>query len=242
VKLAVFGANSSTGRHLVQMALDAGHTVTAAVRRPDAFPLADPQLRVVEADAYDRDAVRAAVAGQDAVASILGVAYTQRPVTVMSQGITHITDGMAEHGVKRLVCVTSRMLGAYSGRAGGEKPLYERFAYRRLVFPILTTLGRTLYEDMVRMERIVAATDLEWTVIRPSALYNTDTVSNYRFAPPESPGLYTARIDLAHSLLRAVTENSYQRSVISVFTTEGVPNFKDVWKKEVLHMGSWGHK
>ncbi|UZN59878.1 NAD-dependent epimerase [Streptomyces albus subsp. chlorinus] len=238
----MFGANSSTGRHLTEQALGAGHTVTAVVRRPEAFPLSGPQLRVHAADVFDKAAVEEAVAGSEAVISILGVPYQRKPVTVLSRGITHITDAMAAHGVKRLVAVTSRLLAVHAPRSEGEKPLYERFVYRRLLYPFLTTLGRTLYDDMLRMEHIVRATELDWTLVRPSALYNTDVVSDYHFGPPESPGLYTSRIDLAHSLLHEVTENSHVRSVVSVFTTEGVPTFGDVLKKEVMRIGSWEHK
>lgn len=242
MKLAVFGANSSTGRHLTEQALAAGHTVTAAVRRPDGFPLSDPELRTMAVDVYDKEAVEKAVAGQDAVVSILGVPYAREPVTVLSHGTTHITDAMAQHGVKRIVTVTSRLLAVHAGREPGEKPVYERFLYRRLLYPFLTRLGKTLYDDMVRMEQIVRATDLDWTIVRPSALYNTDVVTDYHFGPPESPGLYTSRIDLAHALLRESTDNSYLRSVVSVFTTEGVPTFRDVVKKEVMRIGSWDHK
>ncbi|MFI1200447.1 NAD(P)-dependent oxidoreductase [Streptomyces sp. NPDC020883] len=242
MKLAVFGANSSTGRHLTEQALAAGHTVTAVVRRPDGFPLSDPHLQTFRADVFDKAAVERAVAGQDAVISILGVPYGRQPVTVLSHGITHITDAMALHGVKRLATVTSRLLGAHANRSAGEKPLYERFMYRRVLYPIFTTLGRTLYDDMVRMEQIVRATDLDWTIIRPSALFNTNVVSNYHFGPPESPGLYTSRIDLAHSLLREVTDNTHVHSTVSVFTTEGVPTFGDILKKEVMGIGSWDHK
>ncbi|MFC8195337.1 NAD(P)-dependent oxidoreductase [Streptomyces sp. NPDC060006] len=242
MKIAVFGANSSTGRHLTGQALAAGHTVTAVVRRPEGFPLADPELQTLGADVNDRAAVERAVAGQDAVVSILGVPYGRQPVTVLSRGITHITDAMATHGVKRLLTVTSRLLAVHANRQPGEKPPCERFMYRRVLYPILTTMGRTLYDDMVRMEQIVRATDLDWTIVRPSALYNTDTVSNYHFGPPESPGLYTSRIDLAHSLLREATDNSHVRSVVSVFTTEGIPTFGDVLKKEVMRIGSWDHK
>ncbi|GGV00483.1 NAD(P)H-binding protein [Streptomyces spectabilis] len=242
MQLAIFGANSSTGRHLTAQALAAGHTVTAAVRRPDGFPLSDPKLQTLGVDVYDKSAVERAIAGQDAVISILGIPYGRKPVTVLSRGITHITDAMALHGVKRLVTVTSRLLAVHAPKSSGEKPLYERFMYRRVLYPILTTMGRTLYDDMVRMEHITRATDLDWTIVRPSALYNTDEVSAYHVGPPESPGLYTSRIDLAHSLLREVTDNAHVHSTVSVFTTEGVPTFRDVLKKEVMRIGSWDHK
>ncbi|MBC2878692.1 MULTISPECIES: NAD(P)-dependent oxidoreductase [Streptomyces] len=240
MKIAVFGANSATGRHLTRQALAEGHTVTAAVRRPDAFPMDDPRLHVRGTDVFDRDAVDAAVTGQDAVVSILGVPYGREPVTVLSRGITHITDAMAAHGVKRLVCVSSRLLAVRAPAGSGERPPKERFTYRRILYPALRTLGRQLYTDMIRMERTVRATDLDWTIVRPSALYDTDTRTDYHFAVPEAPGLYTSRVDLAHALLRLAAEDLHVRTVIGVFTTEGVPTFRDVLLKEVLRVGSWG--
>ncbi|MGK5638861.1 NAD(P)-dependent oxidoreductase [Streptomyces sp. URMC 126] len=239
MKIAVFGANSTTGRHLTRQALAEGHTVTATVRRPDAFPLAGPGLTVRGVDVHDRDAVDAAVAGHDAVVTILGVPYGREPVTVLSRGITHITDAMAAHGVKRLVCCSSRLLAVRAPAGSGERPPKERFTYRRIVYPFLRTLGRQLYTDMIRMERVVRATDLDWTLVRPSALYDTDTRTDYHFAAPEAPGLYTSRVDLAHALLRLCAEDAYLRTVIGVFTTEGVPTFRDVLLKEVMRVGSW---
>ncbi|MFE5326390.1 MULTISPECIES: NAD(P)-dependent oxidoreductase [unclassified Embleya] len=242
MKIAVFGANSSTGRRLSELAIADGHELTAVVRRPDSFPLSDPLLRTVGADVFDKDAVEQAVIGQDAIISILGIPYGREPVTVLSRGLTNITDAMSAHGVKRLACVSSRLLAVSSPPSAGEKPLQESFLYRRMIYPTLTRIGRTLYADMLRMEQIVRATDLDWTIIRPSALYNTDTLTDYHFAAPETPGLYTSRIDLAHSLLREVTENEHVRTVTAVFTTKGVPTFRDVLVKEVMRIGSWGSK
>jgi putative NADH-flavin reductase len=239
VRLAVFGANSTTGRHLVRQATAEGHTVTAAVRRPEAFPLSHRALRVLGADVFDRSAVERAVTGHDAVISILGVPYGRAPVTVLSRGITYITDAMAEGGVARLVCVTSRLLAVRAAPESGEKPPLERFTYRRVLYPALRTMGRTLYADMERMEGIVRAGDLDWTIVRPSALYDTGTLTGYHFGPPESPGLYTSRIDLAHALLRETADGHHVREVTSVFTTEGVPTFRDVLLKEVMRVGTW---
>jgi putative NADH-flavin reductase len=99
VKLVVFGANGATGRHLTNFAAREGHQVTAVTRRPDDFPIAHPNVRVAVADAFDRSAVTDAVAGHDAVVSILGVPYTKEPVTVLPKGTENIVAAMAEHGI-----------------------------------------------------------------------------------------------------------------------------------------------
>ena len=106
VKLVVFGANGPTGRLVTRRALAEGHAVTAVTRRPDAFPIEDPHLRVAGADALDAAAVDGVVAGHDRVISTLGVPYTREPVTVFSRGAGNIVAAMGRRGLRRLVCVT----------------------------------------------------------------------------------------------------------------------------------------
>jgi nucleoside-diphosphate-sugar epimerase len=228
VKLVIFGANGPTGRQATEQAIAEGHMVTAVTRRPEDFPLSDPQLRVVGADVLDSVAVERAVAGQEAVISTLGVPYSRNPVTVYSGGITHITRAMTKHGVRRLVCVTSTVL------FGVEAP-GEGFFFRKVLEPfIVRFIGRTVYDDMRRMEEIVCGSDHEWTVIRPGGLFDTNAVSDYRVSTSRLPGRFTSRADLGNALLRQAVGGRHVRSFIDVRTTEGVPSFLDVIRKEAF--------
>src|SRR5947209_3800926 len=87
MNIVVFGAHGQTGQLLTRQALAQGHTVTAVTRRPETFPLQDGSLRVAQGDVFDRATVEAAVAGQDAVLSTLGVPFTRKPITVYSDGM-----------------------------------------------------------------------------------------------------------------------------------------------------------
>ncbi|WP_373408288.1 hypothetical protein [Streptomyces sp. 13-12-16] len=70
--------------------------------------------------------------------STLGVPYGRNPVTVYSEGITHITRAMTEHGVRRLVCVTSTLL--FDVPAPGET-----FFFRKVLEPFIArTVARTV--------------------------------------------------------------------------------------------------
>jgi len=228
VKLVVFGANGPTGRQVTQQATAEGHTVTAVTRHPEGFPLSGPRLRVVGADVLDPAAVGRAVAGQEAVISALGVPYSRNPVTVYSEGITHITQAMTKHDVRRLVCVTSTVL--FDVAAPGET-----FFFRKVLEPLIArTIGRTVYDDMRRMEEIVRETDHAWTVVRPAGLFDTDAVSDYEVATSRLPGRFTSRADLANALLREAADDRHPRAFVDVRTGEGVPSFLDVIKKEAF--------
>ena len=231
MKLVIFGANGPTGRQTTEQAIAEGHTVTAVTRHPEGFPLSHPRLRVVGADVLDAAAVEHAVAGQEAVISTLGVPYGRHPVTVYSDGITHITQAMTKHGVRRLVCVTSTVL--FGVPAPGET-----FFFRAVLEPLIArTIGRTVYDDMRRMERIVSDSDHEWTVIRPAGLFDADAVSDYRVATSRLPGRFTSRADLGNALLRQATGERHVRAFVDVRTTEGVPSFLDVIRKEAFGGG-----
>ncbi|MEU9735151.1 NAD(P)H-binding protein [Streptomyces sp. NPDC048002] len=228
MRITIFGANGPTGRQVTEQALADGHTVTAVTRRPEEYPLSGSRLRVFGADVHDPAAVEHAVAGRDAVISALGVPFARRPVTVYSEGITHIAQAMTKHEVRRLVCVSSTVL--FGVPAPGET-----FLFRKVLEPAIErTLGRTVYEDMRRMEGVVRETDHLWTVVRPAGLFDTDAVSDYEVGTSRLPGRFTSRADLAHALLREVTGEGHVRAFVDVRTTQGVPSLIDLFRKEAF--------
>ncbi|MGI5175424.1 NAD(P)-dependent oxidoreductase [Dactylosporangium sp. CA-152071] len=216
-RLAVFGANGATGRVLVGQALTAGHHVAAVVRRPDEFPLRHERLDVIAADVLDERAVDAAVAGRDAVLSALGVRAGKQPVSVYSRGAANIVAAMRRHGVRRVVVVTSAGVDPRPYSGGG-------FLFNRVMLPYVTrVLGRTLYDDMRRMEELLRASDVDWTAVRPSGLFHLPAPTAYTMVEGFADGMYTAREDLAASMLALLDDDRFLRTAVSVVTTESNP-------------------
>ena len=176
MKLAVFGANGPTGRLLTQLALDENHEVVAFTRRPDAFPIEHAYLEIVGGDVHDPAAVVDAIDGTDAVLSTLGVPFAKTPITVYSDGIANIIAGMHAAGIKRLVCVSSSAVAPHPAPLGG-------FIFEKIMQPyVVNKLGKTVYDDMRRLEAIVSDSDLAWTIVRPSGLFEAPAVSDYAVA------------------------------------------------------------
>ena len=225
MKIVVFGANGPTGRLVTSQALVAGHEVTAVTRRPDEFPLRDNGLRVVGADVHDPAAVQAAVAGQDAVLSSLGVPYSRRPVTVYSAGTGNIVTAMETCGVRRLVCVSASLTDPTLGPHGG-------FVVDKIAGPIVAYFGRTVYADMNRMEALVRASDLDWTIMRPNGLFATANVTDYRLAEDYFNASYTSRNDLADAMLRQLSSDDYLRKICAVATFAEKPSIVQLLVRE----------
>ncbi|MEU5964237.1 NAD(P)H-binding protein [Micromonospora parva] len=228
MRTVVFGATGPTGRQITEQALAAGHQVIAVTRRPPAGP-PRPGLTVVSADVTDPDAVDRAVAGGDAVLSSLGVPLTPKPITVYSTGNANILAAMHRHGVKRLITVSSSVLDP-TWRPTGE------FFFNNVLDPLFNRrAGRTAHEDMRRMESLVRESDLDWTIARPSGLFDHPTVTRYQVAEDVADGLFTARADLAASMLAQLTDERYVRRAMAVVTTEVRPSIAGlIWREAVL--------
>lgn len=227
MRIVVFGAGGPTGRQLVEQALDAGHEVTAVTRRPQLFP-ARAGLSVADADATDAAAVERAVAGSDAVVSALGVPPGRKPVTLYSTAAAHIVTAMERQGVKRLIVVSSSVLDP-DWRPSGA------FFFNHVLDPYVNrVIARTAHEDMRRMEALIRASGLDWTIARPSGLFDHPRPTHAVVTEDSADGVFTARADLAASMLRELSEGRYVGRAMGVVTDEVKPSIpRLIWNEAV---------
>src|SRR6266487_3448991 len=231
MKIVIFGANGRTGQLLTKQALAEEYAVTAVTRHPETFPLRNARLQVMGGDVFDLSSVEKAIAGQDAVLSTLGVPYSRKPITLYSQGTAHIVQAMNHYGVRRLVCVSSSATDPqtrYHDTGGG-------FIFEKILKPIIiNSIGRTLYADMQRMETLVMNSDLDWTIVRPSGLFETPTVTDYHVSEAFIRGMYTSRADLADCMLHQLTTDHYLHKAVAVATVSVRPDlFQFLWREAI---------
>ena len=157
--ILVLGATGGTGRLIVSEALAREFNVTALVR--SAEKAGDLKgARLVEGDARDVSALRAALRGQDVVVSALGTpASPFREVTMLSSATRALVEAMKAEQISRLIAITG--IGAGDSRGHGG------FAFDHLIYPLLL---RHVYADKNRQEDIVRASGLDWVLVRPAVL------------------------------------------------------------------------
>lgn len=227
MRIVIFGANGATGRLLTRRALDAGHTVVAVTRHPGQFPITGTALTVAEADVRDAAAVTAVIDGADAVLSTLGVTFTMDPVDTYSVGVGNIVAAMRATGVDRLAVVSSTAIADYPGRTDTPFAL-------RVVQPVISRIfGKTLYADMRRMEGIVAGSGLNWTIVRPSGLFDLTDVTEYIAGRRDPVGAFTSRTDLADYLLK-LAESPETGATVTISTTVDTPSMWQLLRREAL--------
>ncbi len=208
MKLAVFGATGGTGRHLVSFALERGHAVTALVREPEKAQLPEG-ITIVQGDVRDPVRVAEVIAGREAVLSCLGAALAASHGSrgkVGADAAPAIVSGMNQHGVKRLVALSA--LGACEG-----KPQMS-FFFR----VIMATVLRGIYADKNAMEPLIRATDLDWTIVRPTNLKDGARTGELDLDPTSKIGITSTinRADVADFMLQIVTDPQYTRRVVTI--------------------------
>lgn len=206
MKLVIFGASGGTGQHLVQQALAQGHTVTAFARRPESILAApSPGLTVVQGDVHDAAAVSAVIAGREAVLSGLGARNLGKS-DVLEVGVRNILDGMAAHGVRRII-----VLGASGAAAGADQHLG---AGTRLFLKLISaTVLKEPFRSQREQERRLEASPMDYTVVRPPRLLNGPFTGRYRVREDGLPpgGVTINRADVADFMLRQLTDAAWIR-------------------------------
>ena len=200
MKLIIFGATGTLGRHLVEQALSQGHQVTAFARKPEALAVAHRNLSGYAGDVLDSHAVVDAIAGHDVALIALG---SGRKGTVRAAGTGNVIEAMKRSGVNRLICLST--LGAGDSRA------LLNFFWKRIMFGLLL---RDAYADHQAQEALVRRSELEWTIVRPGAFADGPATGVYRHGFPVTEKhlkLKISRADVAGFMLGQLTDRGYLR-------------------------------
>jgi putative NADH-flavin reductase len=219
MRLVIFGATGGTGRRLVERAIAEGHEVSALVRSPSRMTAHHQRLKVVVGDAFDSGQVREAVAGNEAVISVLGSRQPSNPLRPRrpgdpngpaSAGSGNIIAAMKEYGLRRFVCQTAWGVGESKQDPG----FAGAFFMKALVPPLL----RDEYADKEAQERIVRESDVEWIIVRPMILTNGPWTNDYRAGEDLKPGWrpYISRADAADFLMRQITDSTFVRKTPAI--------------------------
>ncbi len=205
MRIAVFGATGRTGRPLCRQALERGHTVVAHARSPDTLPVAD-DLTVVEGDVYAGTGVDEAVAGADAVVSVLGQT-DDSPDDLLTVAGDNVLAAMEDADVDRYVT----LVGAGVREEGESVSLGGR-----AMGVLLKLLARSVLEDAAAHVDRVKRTDLAWTVVRAPRLTEGNPTGEYRAGDLALGFESIDRADVARFILDCLEGEEFVRDLPKV--------------------------
>jgi len=202
LRLFILGATGRTGRTLAAQAGERGHQITAFVRSSQKLGELRQRVTVRQGDPRSVAELREALAGHDAVVSALGPPGLDR-TTILRDSACSTVAAMEAEGVRRLLVVS---MGALFQHAGILAALLR------------STVLRNAAEDSREMERVVMASELDWTIVRPPRLTNGQLTGDYQVKDGYMPHgrLSLSRPDVAHFLLGEVERGEHVRRIVGI--------------------------
>ncbi len=210
MRIAIVAASGKTGTQLVKAALAAGHEVIAIARSPEKMDYEDPAITKRAGDGYNEASIVAALEGADAVITTVGKTNLRDKRFDLSTAAHHaVIAGMKAHNIQRLLVISS--IGAARGikRKGLQRNIY-------------LWLRRKYYLDMFQMEQNIAASDVDYTLLRAPLLYDGPAKNDYSILDTEDyldlPRV--SRTDIAEFLIQETTANEWVNRRVTIADNE----------------------
>ena len=213
MRVCIVGASGKLGKYMIQHALDRGYEVVAVCREQSVDKLAAfaDRITIVPGQTDDRDVIRRAVAGVDAVLTLL-----------VPWGMQHYASGTAQ-AVLDFAPPDARLIfscGWHITRDG--KDVYSRKLTTLVkVFRWVGRLTRVVdIDDQVEATRRIFESDTRWTVVRGSDLEEGESqglpVWSRHVGDPVLADNLTRRVDFALFMVDAITNDAMIREAPAI--------------------------
>jgi putative NADH-flavin reductase len=206
MRLLVLGATGGTGLEIVKQAIERSHSVTAFVRSPEKLKQFGSRITVVQGNLLNTGDMQTAAQGQEAIVSGFG---PRQPVpkgeeNLLERFAVTLTCALTPGAVRRVVIESTA------------------FLFKDSILPPSNLFGRLFFAGVVKdataMEEIIAASALDWTLVRPPRLTDKARTGKYRVLEGHLPrfGFSISRADVADYMIKAAENHSSIRKVVGV--------------------------
>jgi uncharacterized protein YbjT (DUF2867 family) len=177
MNITVFGASGAIGKHFIDLATRRGHSIRAIYRTMPHVSSGSQIEILVNPDIFNPDFVTQAIYGADVVITTLGPNFARHhnaltkmisPPDLHQRMARTLVRAIKDSGVSpRVISVSSGSMGPGDATMGpGPRILFGFF--RTFVARNLRLVGR----DLGAMEKVLAASGLDWYAVRPVKLTN----------------------------------------------------------------------
>ena len=206
----ILGATGRTGRILLTEALRRGHRVTVLVSHKGALKTDPTLVEVYEGTPLNKFTLADAMRGCDAVLSTLNIsrvsdfpwARLRTSKDFLSSSMKHIIGAVREHHINRVI-----ILSAW-GVAETKKDI--PFWFRWLID---NSNIRYPYRGHEQQEQLLKASGLNWTIIRPAGLTDSEKDKDITVTLNNTPkpSIMISRRNVALFMLDVLEKNLYNR-------------------------------
>lgn len=201
MRIALIGATGRTGRLLLNEFLNRGHSVRALVRDPAKLGEFAGRVELVVGDSTEPETLGQLLDDCEVVVSALGP--VGRDTVLHTTTAEALITLMPAHGITRFVGISG---------AGVDLPGDRKGPRDRIVSALMQRFGGPIVRDKITEAELWAATDLDWTLVRPPRLQDgppVGRVSHDATVPGRSTSI--RRADLAAFLATVAEQHLYPR-------------------------------
>ncbi len=208
MKILILGATGRTGRLIVEEALKQGYDLNILVRDKNTIPFDSKSIKVYQGTPARQTDLTAAMQGCEVLISALAVAKASdapwskliSPENFVSESIKNVIAEANQQNLKRLITVSAW------GVLETKKDLPFWFKWM-----IDYTNLRLVYADHESQEKLLTASNLRWTAVRPVALNDSKKIKtlNVSFNNLPKPNLSISRQSVAKFIVDLLNTNQY---------------------------------
>lgn len=207
MKITVIGASAGVGLETVKRALERGHIVTTLSRTIVPIP-SSKNLIKYQGSATSKADLLKSIENADAVIVALGTGNSTKATTLYSDFGKLLTEIQSEQHLQiPFIFLT--------GFGAGDSLRYYPF-YMRIIFNIIL---KDVYADKTKMEEIIAASALNWVIVRPGILTNKSITERYQAEPELFKGIKTgfiSRADVADYMVKQAENPAHLKKYVSL--------------------------
>jgi putative NADH-flavin reductase len=216
-KILILGATGRTGTEVLHQALSKGYQVNALVRDSKKIQMEDPKLFVFEGDTRIPKDLNFALENCQAVISCLNIsrksdfpwAPLRTPVDFLSKTMKSLVQVCKEQEVKRLVFTSAW------GVAESRPFIPSWFAWL-----IDNSKLSAAYLEHERQEALVRNSGLDWTIVRPVGLTNSQKPKPVKviFGNEQKPSFTISRKDTAGFMIDILNHPDYFQKIPIIYS------------------------
>ncbi len=210
MKILILGATGRTGRLIVEEALKQGYDLNILVRDKNKMSFNSKSIKVYQGTPARRTDLVAAMQGCEAIISALSVAKASdapwskliSPENFVSESMKNVIAEANQQNLKRLITISA--WGVLETKK--DVPFWFKWM-------IDYTNLRLVYADHESQEKLLAASNLTWTAIRPAALNDSPKIKTLKvsFNNFPKPSLQISRQSVAKFIVDIVKSDKYDR-------------------------------
>lgn len=215
MRILLLGATKGLGKEILKEAIGLGFEINCLVRNTKKFPVEQNNIRVFEGDATSSIDLENAVQDSKIIISTLNVmrknlfpwSNITNDKNTISKSSKNIIDISKRKKIKHLISVSAWGVN----ESLDHIPIWFKLLIKNsnLKYP---------YIDHGKSEKLLLNSNLNWTILRPSALVNF--LNNHQVKESISlknkPSLIISRKSLAKFIINIVDKKNYYNKIVTV--------------------------